>query len=196
MESPGILKLRHTTCWVIHPESQDLLVWCWAQIIYQRLCSQIIYAIKAAIGLGRSSESCLSTLGIQHAYQSHSKAFETSAARGYLEARGLVPKALDRANSGNLNEFPTYTHWARAWAKTNPAYITQQPERTQAGVPVPLFLPSFPTKISCGWEGTLRKSAAAAACHLLWAYSISSKLIQSPQNWPNFLKTDRPRASC
>lgn len=100
------LKLQHTTCWLIHPEPQDLLIWCWAQIIYQRLCSQIIYAIKAAIGLGRSSESCLLTLCIQHAYESHSKAFETSAARRYLEAQGLVLKALDRANSGNLNEFP------------------------------------------------------------------------------------------
>lgn len=66
----------------------------------------MMYAIKAATGLGRSSESCLSTLCIQHACESHSKAFETSAARQYLEAQGLVLKALDRANRGNLNEFP------------------------------------------------------------------------------------------
>lgn len=87
--------------------------------------------------------------------------------------------------------FPTYTHWARAWAKTNPAYISQQRERTQAGGPVPLFLTSFSTKISCVEKVHLEKVQRQLAIH--------TGPTQFPQNWqaPGFMLIFRiMRASC
>lgn len=91
---------------------------------------------------------------------------------------GIGSQGLRRSQQRQFEWVSPHTHTGRGHGLrlTLLTLLNNQSERRQEGVPVPLFLPSFPTKISCGWEGTLRKSAAAAACHLRWAYPISSKL--------------------